>query len=79
MRNRIMKKTKGMSKGGLRMVKKDGKMVPFFVADGKGKMNKGGMASKKKVKGYALGGMVKSVGKLNTGIRSKGSSKGGKR
>ena len=32
------------------MVKgKDGKMVPFYAADGKGKMNKGGMSKKKKV------------------------------
>lgn len=32
--------------GGLTMVKKDGKMVPDFAADGVGKMAKGGMASK---------------------------------
>ena len=44
-------KKKGYSKGGgnLKMVKgKDGKMVPFYAADGKGKMNKGGMSKKKK-------------------------------
>ena len=45
-------KKKGYSKGGLKMVKgKDGKMVPFYAADGKGKMNKGGMSKKKK--GYS--------------------------
>ena len=51
-------KKKGYAKGGLKMVKgKDGKMVPFYAADGKGKMNKGGM-SKKKKKGYSKGGAV---------------------
>jgi hypothetical protein len=33
----------GMKKGGMAMVKKDGKMVPDFAADGKGKMAKGGV------------------------------------
>ena len=50
-------KKKGYAKGGLKMVKnKEGKMVPFYAADGKGKMNKGGMMKKK---GYAKGGMKK--------------------
>ena len=50
-------KKKGMAKGGkLKMVEKDGKKVPFFAADGKGKMAKGGMMKKK---GYAKGGSVK--------------------
>ena len=50
-------KKKGMAKGGLKMVKgKDGSMVPFYAADGKGKMNKGGMPKKKK--GYSKGGAV---------------------
>ena len=35
-------KTKGYKKGGLKMVKKDGKMVPFYAADGIGKMSDGG-------------------------------------
>ncbi len=49
-------KKKGMAKGGkLKMVEKDGKKVPFFAADGKGKMAKGGMMKK----GYAKGGSVK--------------------
>lgn len=51
-------KTKGMAGGGkLPMVEKDGKMVPFFAADGKGKMQKGGqirMSSKM----MANGGMT---------------------
>ena len=71
----MKKKAKGMAKGGLKMVKKGGKKVPFYAADGKGKMNKGGMT--RKTKGYSIGGMVKSQGTLNTGIRSKGGKKGG--
>ena len=69
-------KKKGMAKGGLKMVKnKEGDMVPFYAADGKGKMYGGGMAMKKKAyaKGgkvamYNVGGMVKSSNELNTGI-----------
>ena len=34
--------------GGMPMVMKDGKKVPAYAADGVGKMNKGGMAMKKK-------------------------------
>ena len=51
------------------MVKKNGKKIPAFAADGKGKMAKGGMTKKKKgmakggatmkKKGYAKGGMMK--------------------
>jgi len=52
-----MMKKKGYSMGGLKMVKgPDGKMIPFYAADGKGKMNKGGMAKKKK--GMAKGGAM---------------------
>ena len=47
----------GMAAGGkLKMVEKGGKKVPFFAADGKGKMAMGGMMKKK---GYAKGGPVK--------------------
>lgn len=63
----MMKKTSKMyAKGGkLKMVKgKDGKEVPFFAADGKGKMMAGGMVPK--TKGYFKGG------------KTKGYSKGGK-
>jgi len=35
---------KGYADGGMPMVKKDGKMVPSFAADGVGKMAKGGEA-----------------------------------
>lgn len=41
----------------MEMVKKDGKMVPSFAADGKGKMMKGGKTPKK---GY--GGKIMSKG-----------------
>ena len=50
-------KKKGYAAGGLKMVDKGGKQVPFYAADGVGKMNKGGMGMKKK--GYAKGGMKK--------------------
>ena len=51
---------KGMSKGGkLPMVEKDGKQVPFFAADGKGKMAGGGMVPK--TKGYFKGGKTKGM------------------
>ena len=50
------KKKKGMATGGLKMVMKNGKKVPFYAADGKGKMYGGGMAKKK---GMANGGMKK--------------------
>ncbi len=72
--NSKMMKSGGMAKKGasaktLPMVKKDGKMVPVFAADGKGKMAKGGMM---KAKMAAGGGMMKA----KTGM-SGGASKGG--
>jgi len=45
----------GYADGGLTMVKKDGKMVPDFAADGVGKMAKGGMAG---MKGMKKGGSI---------------------
>ena len=48
-------KTKGYARGGaLKMVEKDGKKVPFYAADGKGKMADGG-----KVKKFSEGKEVK--------------------
>ena len=41
-------KKSGYAAGGMPMVMKGGVKVPAFAADGKGKMNKGGMAAKKK-------------------------------
>lgn len=68
-------KTKGMKKGGksedkLEMVEKDGKMVPFFAADGEGKMKAGGMTPN--TKGYFKGGKTMNMA-------SKMATKGGKR
>ena len=64
------KKEMPMKKGGMPMVMKDGKKVPSFAADSKGKMAKGGMA-KKKMMG---GGMTKMA--KGGGIESKGKTKG---
>ena len=46
MKDSAMKKMNmgGYADGGMSMVSKDGKMVPSFAADGKGKMAKGGMS-----------------------------------
>ena len=49
---------KNMKTGGMAMVMKDGKKVPAFAADGKGKMAEGGMMKK----GYAAGGMATKGG-----------------
>ena len=58
----------GYKDGGMTMVEKNGKMVPDFAADGKGKMKKGGMmgggmmgykmGGKSSKKAYATGGPV---------------------
>jgi hypothetical protein len=61
------KKPVAMKSGGkMPMVKKNGKSVPAFAADGVGKMKKGGVTKKrmggammKKKKGYAKGGKTK--------------------
>jgi len=58
-----MGKPGGYKDGGMVMVKKNGKMVPDFAADGKGKMKNGGMA-------YATGGVAMS----NAGGYKKGGS-----
>ena len=51
-------KIKGYNEGGsLKMVEKDGKQVPFYAADGVGKMAYGG-----KVKGMKEGGMCRGNG-----------------
>ena len=63
-----MKKKKGYAKGGAKMpmVKKGGKMIPAFAADGKGKMAKGGMM---KSKGMAKGGAMKTKGGNKGGVK----------
>ena len=68
-----MMKPNGMKAGGkLPMVEKDGKMVPFFAADGKGKMMAGGMVPK--TKGYFKGGKT-----MQSKMATKGGKRGGKR
>jgi len=56
----VSKKPKGAyAAGGMPMVMKGGTKVPAFAADGKGKMNKGGMAKKKPAAKMMAGGMAK--------------------
>jgi hypothetical protein len=57
------KKPMKMADGGMPMVEKDGKKVPAFAADGKGKMAKGGMA-KKMAKGGGIEVKGKTKGKM---------------
>jgi len=53
----------GMKEGGsMKMVEKDGKKVPAFAADGKGKMAYGG-----KVKKTAMGGSCRGMGAAKRG------------
>jgi len=62
-------KTKGYSAGGkLPMVEKDGKMIPAYAADGKGKMMAGGPVKKMKTKGYSKGGAMKTKGYSKGGV-----------
>lgn len=75
MRKGGMAKTKkmamgGYAEGGMPMVEKDGKKIPAFAADGKGKMAKGGMACAPKKK-MASGGYTRAA----DGIASKGKTK----
>ena len=73
--------TKRMNKGGaLKMVEKGGKKVPFYAADGKGKMKSGGMTGYHKMpdgsmmknsdhKGMKSGGSVRGAGMARQGVR----------
>jgi hypothetical protein len=64
------KQMMGMNKGGMPMTMKDGKKVPSFAADGKGKMNQGGS-----VKKMASGGLAAGH-KSADGIAQRGKTKG---
>ena len=75
---RARKEEKKMGNGGMKdggklpMVEKDGKMVPFFAADGVGKMQEGG-PTPPKTKGYFKGGRTMSGGgKTATKTKAKG-------
>ena len=61
----------GYKDGGMVMVEKDGKMVPDFAADGKGKMKKGGMMGGGMMDCYNTGGVVLGQG----GYKKGGSAK----
>jgi hypothetical protein len=63
----------------MKMVNKDGKMVPDFAADGVGKMAKGGMAHKdvKMDKGMMQKAVNKHEGRLHKGSPMTKLSKGG--
>jgi len=83
MKDKMKKKKKNMDMknmyaggGSLKMVTNDqGQKVPFFAADGKGKMMGGGMVKPKKmmgggkVKGYTGGGKVRGCGMARKGTR----------
>ena len=57
---------KGYAEGGaLKMVEKDGKKVPFYAADGEGKMMAGGKVKK----GYKKGGMARGCGAAVRGTK----------
>ena len=63
-------KPKGMNTGGkMPMVEKDGKMVPAFAADGKGKMMGGGMVmmSPEEKRMMRMGGMPRMSTKMMAG------------
>ena len=56
------KKVMKYKAGGLPMVEKNGESVPFYAADGKGKMNMGG-----KVMKYNKGGKIRGYGMARGG------------
>jgi hypothetical protein len=65
----MMAKKKSMKSGGMPMVMKDGKKVPAFAADGKGKMKHGGTVKK------MAGGGLAAGHKQADGVASKGKTK----
>jgi len=65
------KKMVGYKAGGLKMVKKGGKKVPFYAADGEGKMMGGG-----KVMQYAEGDMIDMGVESMLGAASAGAGAG---
>ena len=61
----------------LKMVMKDGKKVPAFAADGKGKMAKGGKADMKQDKAMMQKAVNKHEGRLHKGAAMTKLAKGG--
>ena len=72
------KKTMKMADGGMPMTMKDGKKVPAFAADGKGKMASGGMTKKMASGGMTSSkmGSVKTASPSKDGVATKGKTKG---
>lgn len=71
---------KSQSDSKLKMVEKGGKKVPFYAADGKGKMKSGGKVKKMKSGGMSCGGKtkkMKSGGSTSCGGKAKGYKSGG--
>jgi hypothetical protein len=68
---------KGYAAGGMPMVEKDGKKVPAFAADGKGKMKSGGIASSLKAHASAPASKAHGKKKMMGGGMAK-YAKGGK-
>ena len=73
----MMKKRTMMKNGGLKMVTKNGKKVPFFAADGKGakdlgkaKMMKGGRVKKMGFNPDRIVAKKGGLSKLNPGLRA---------
>jgi hypothetical protein len=58
-------------KSAMKMVKKDGKSVPSFAADGVGKMKKGGMAKKS-----ASDKMGRAVSRKTADVKGRAMKKG---
>ena len=61
---------------GMPMVKKGGRMVPEFAADGVGKMRKGGMTKMKKSEMPSKMGKVKTAAPSRDGVAIKGKTRG---
>jgi len=66
-----------MKKSGMKMVKKDGKMVPSFAADGVGKMKHGGAPKKMQMGGPAGMPMPPARGPMPQGMMPPAMKKGG--
>jgi hypothetical protein len=57
---------KGYASGGMPMVMKDGKKVPSFAADGKGKMKMGGSVAPSKMGAVKTGSGIDGLSRVKT-------------
>jgi hypothetical protein len=73
---------KGYASGGMPMVMKDGKKVPSFAADGKGKMKMGGSVAASKMGKVKTGSGIDGLSRVKTRAATKGAmpkmARGGK-